>query len=227
MIDINNVFVCIAAPLLAASFCLGKKYFHPVFFMLTGMGVCLLSAYINTFIAALYQTTAFHAATEIAPVIEEVMNLLPLLFYLLIFEPEPEHIKPSILSIAVGFATFENICYLVQNGTTNFGFLLIRGFGTGAMHILCGAVIGYGLIYVWRRTWLKLAGTFGLLGYVSFSTESIICSSPTAAGYNTSPIFCPWSSSYWAFRPEKCYFPICIQANTDFLLGCREAALFL
>ena len=101
------------------------------------------------------------------------------------------------------------------------------GFGTGAMHILCGAVIGYGLIYVWRRTWLKLAGTFGLLGYVSFSTESIICSSPTAAGYNTSPIFCPWSSSYWAFRPEKCYFPICIQANTDFLLGCREAALFL
>lgn len=132
--------------------------------MLTGMGVCLLSAYINTFIAALYQTTAFHAATEIAPVIEEVMKLLPLLFYLLIFEPEPEHIKPSILSIAAGFATFENICYLVQNGTTNFGFLLIRGFGTGAMHILCGAVIGYGLIYVWRRTWLKLAGTFGLLG---------------------------------------------------------------
>ncbi len=164
MIDINNVFVCIAAPLLAASFCLGKKYFHPVFFMLTGMGVCLLSAYINTFIAALYQTTAFHAATEISPVIEEVMKLLPLLFYLLIFEPEPEHIKPSILSIAAGFATFENICYLVQNGTTNFGFLLIRGFGTGAMHILCGAVIGYGLIYVWRRTWLKLAGTFGLLG---------------------------------------------------------------
>ena len=217
MIDINNVFVCIAAPLLAASFCLGKKYFHPVFFMLTGMGVCLLSAYINTFIAALYQTTAFHAATEIAPVVEEVMKLLPLLFYLLIFEPEPEHIKPSILSIAAGFATFENICYLVQNGATNFGFLLIRGFGTGAMHILCGAVIGYGLIYVWRRT----------SGCVLFSMESIICSSPTAAGYSTSPIFCPWSSSYWAFRPEKCYFSICIQTNTDFLLSCRKTALFL
>lgn len=40
----------------------------------------------------------------------------------------------------------------------------MRGFGTGAMHILCGAIIGYGLVYVWQRTWLKFAGTFGLLG---------------------------------------------------------------
>ena len=32
------------------------------------------------------------------------------------------------------------------------------------MHIVCGAIIGYGLAYVWNRQWLKIAGTLGLLG---------------------------------------------------------------
>ncbi|MEG0988257.1 MAG: PrsW family intramembrane metalloprotease, partial [Clostridium sp.] len=36
-------------------------------------------------------------------------------------------------------------------------------FGTGAMHIICGVIVGYGLLYVWKRPWLKLAGTLGLL----------------------------------------------------------------
>lgn len=164
MTYIENIFVCIAAPLLVAALCMGKKYLRFFLFAFGGMGVCLLSAYINTFFAVVCGATALQATAEIAPVVEEVMKLLPLLFYLLVFEPEPEDIYPAILIVAAGFATFENICYLVQNGAGNLGFLLIRGFGTGAMHILCGAIIGHGLIYVWKRAWLKLAGTLGLLG---------------------------------------------------------------
>lgn len=164
MTYIENVFVCIAAPLLVTALCMGRRYLRFFLFAFAGMGVCLLSAYINTFFASIYGATALQATAEIAPVVEEVMKLLPLLFYLLVFEPEPEGIRPAILVVAAGFATFENICYLVQNGAENLGFLLIRGFSTGAMHILCGAVIGYGLIYVWKRAWLKLAGTLGLLG---------------------------------------------------------------
>lgn len=164
MTYMENIFVCIAAPLLVAALCMGKRYLRFFLFAFAGMGVCLLSAYINTFAAVLYQTDGFHAAAEIAPVVEEVMKLLPLLFYLMVFEPEPEDIRPAVLIIAAGFATFENICYLVQNGAEQLLFLLIRGFGTGAMHVLCGAVIGYGLVYVWQRTWLKFAGTLGLLG---------------------------------------------------------------
>lgn len=95
---------------------------------------------------------------------EEAAKLLPLLFYLLVFEPEPEKIRPAVLTVAAGFATFENICYLIQHGAENLSFLLIRGFGTGAMHILCGAIVGCGLLYVWRQGWLKAAGTCGLLG---------------------------------------------------------------
>ncbi len=163
MTYIENVFVCIAAPLLLAFLCMGKKYFRFFLFSLAGMGACLLSAYINTFFTIYYNTNAFYASVEIAPVVEETIKLLPLLFYLFVFEPDTKEIKMAILIVSVGFATFENICYLIQNGADNFMFLFFRGFGTGAMHVINGAIIGYGMIYVWPRNWLKLAGTLGLL----------------------------------------------------------------
>ena len=65
---------------------------------------------------------------------------------------------------ARAFATFENVCYLIQNGADRFSFIFFRGFGTGAMHVLCGLIVGGGLAYTWQRTWLKIAGTCGLLG---------------------------------------------------------------
>lgn len=164
MTYIENVFVCIAAPLVIATICMGKKYLWFFLFCFAGMGTCLLSAYINTFFAAIYGANSFNATAEIAPVVEEILKLLPLLFYLLVFEPELGQIKAAVLTIAAGFATFENVCYLIQNGAERLGFLLIRGFGTGAMHIVCGAMVGWGLTYVWKRNWLKVAGTCGLLG---------------------------------------------------------------
>ena len=163
MTYIENVFVCVAAPLLVAALSMGKKHLRFFLFAFAGMGACLLSAYVNTFFATLYGASAFNATAEIAPMVEEVM-MLPLLFYLLVFEPEREYIKSAVLTIAAGFATFENICYLIQHGAGELGFLLIRGFGTGAMHIACGAIIGSGMLYVWRRGWLTAAGTCGLLG---------------------------------------------------------------
>ena len=153
-----------ASPLLIAALCMGKRQTKFFLFCLAGMGACLLSAYINTFFAALYGADNLAATAEIAPVVEEVMKLLPLLFYLLIFEPKTEQIKISAVITALSFATFENICYLIQNGAGHFSFIFFRGIGTGAMHVICGAIVGGGLAYVWQRTWLKIAGTCGLLG---------------------------------------------------------------
>ena len=164
MTYIENIFVCIAAPLLVAAFCMGRRYLRFFLFAFAGMGACLIASYLNIFFAALYGATAFNATAEIAPVVEEVTKLLPLLFYLLVFEPAAEKILPAVITLAASFATFENICYLIEHGAERVGFLLIRGFGTGAMHIVCGAIVGFGLVYVWQRGWLRLAGTCGLLG---------------------------------------------------------------
>ena len=164
MTYIENIFICMASPLLIAALCMGKRQTKFFLFCLAGIGACLLSAYINTFLAALYGADTFGATAEIAPVVEEVMKLLPLLFYLLVFEPKAEQIKIAAVITALSFATFENVCYLIQNGAGHFSFIFFRGIGTGAMHVICGAIVGGGLAYVWRRTWLKIAGTCGLLG---------------------------------------------------------------
>ena len=140
MTYIENVLICMASPLLIAALCMGKRQTKFFLFCFAGMGACLLSAYINTFLTAIYEADAFAATSEIAPVVEEVMI------------------------VALSFATFENVCYLIQNGAEHFSFIFFRGIGTGAMHVICGAIVGGGLVYVWRRTWLKIAGTCGLLG---------------------------------------------------------------
>lgn len=164
MTYIENVFACIAAPLLIAALCAGRANARYFVFALAGMLACLLSAYVNTFFAVLLDASALGATAEIAPVVEEIMKLLPLLFYLLVFEPEGDKIRAAILVTAVGFATFENACFLIENGADDLGFLLIRGFGTGAMHIVCGVIVGYGMVYIWPRGALRAAGTCALLG---------------------------------------------------------------
>ena len=164
MTYIENIFICMASPLLVAALCMGRRQLRLFLFCFAGMLVCLLSAYINTFLASVYQADALAATVEIAPVVEEIMKLLPLVFYLLVFEPEPDRLKSAAVTVALSFATFENVCYLIQNGAGRFSFIFFRGFGTGAMHVLCGMIVGRGLAYAWQRTWLKIAGTCGLLG---------------------------------------------------------------
>lgn len=61
-----------------------------------------------------HQCSAVTTAIEIAPVCEEILKLLPLLLYFLIFEPDSHKLTPAAIGIAVGFATFENVCYLTE-----------------------------------------------------------------------------------------------------------------
>ena len=160
---IENIFICITAPLLIAVFCLHGSRRRMLLFLLAGMMACLLSSYISTFLAVVKGADNIAASVEIAPMVEETMKLFPVLFYLLIFEPAREEIAGSILMIAIGFATFENICFLTANGAAEFSQLLIRGFGTGAAHVVCGIITAMGLLYLWERLWLRIAGTVGLL----------------------------------------------------------------
>ena len=106
------------------------------------------------------------ASHEISPAVEEIMKSLPMLFYLLIFDPERKNAISGTLRLAVGFATFENVCFLTSYGTTDLPRLLIRGFGTGAMHVVCGMVVAIGLFFLWDRIWLRAVGAFALLCFV-------------------------------------------------------------
>lgn len=163
MTYIENVLVCIAAPLFITMLCVGRKYRASFVFCFAGMLVCLLSAYLNTFFTIIYQADTMNAATQIAPVVEEIMKLLPLLFFLIVFEPDLQRFRLEAMLVAASFATFENICYLAENGAGQMLFLLIRGFGTGAMHVVCGSAYSEGLRFVWHDRLLRSVCIPGLL----------------------------------------------------------------
>ena len=73
---IENIYICLAAPLIIAIICLRRTSSRRVsLFLLTGMTVCLLSSYISSFLSAVYHADSTAAIAEIAPVVEEVMKL--------------------------------------------------------------------------------------------------------------------------------------------------------
>jgi RsiW-degrading membrane proteinase PrsW (M82 family) len=106
---------------------------------------------------------AVHTAVEIAPTVEEVAKLLPLLFYFAVFGANAEDMDLAFVMVAVGFATMKSAFYLGDAGLSDPGTLLIRGLGTSMMYVACGVVVGYGLTRAWRHPRLRAAGTFGLL----------------------------------------------------------------
>ncbi len=172
MNSIENVYICLAAPILLALLFLRRDWRRILLFFLAGMTVCLLSAYISTFLAASLGADLNTAAYEISPMVEEIMKLLPILFYLMVFEPKREHALGGILMVAVGFATFENACYLSSYGVDELLELVVRGFGTGAMHVVCGVFTAIGLLFLWDRLWLRAVGTLSLLS-VSITFHAI------------------------------------------------------
>lgn len=169
---IENIYVCLAAPFLIATLCMGKSHRRIMELILGGMTACLLSSYISTFFAAAQHADLVVASISITPIVEEMMKFLPVLFYLVVFEPERDKAVGAMLLISIGFATFENACYLTQNGAEKLSFLVIRGFGAGTMHVVCGMIIAIGLLYLWDKYWIRAVGLFSLLG-VTITYHSI------------------------------------------------------
>ena len=100
MTSIENTYICLAVPLLLAIMCLRHDGRRSLLFVVAGMTACLLSAYVSTFIAGITGTDLLTASYEISPVVEEIMKSLPLLFYLIVFEPERQYAISGTLMIA-------------------------------------------------------------------------------------------------------------------------------
>lgn len=163
MINIENVLICILIPLLIGLFCIKKHQRFILVFLVIGNVTCFLSAYVNSFFMSYYNVSFELASIEISPVVEEVMKFLPFLYYVLIHSPSKAKVQNAYIFIGLGFASFENICWLISNGSENLLAVFLRGFSAGAMHVVGAALISYGLLYVWDRTYTKIAGIAGLM----------------------------------------------------------------
>ncbi len=145
MIYLENILIVLSAPFIIGLFLLKGETNQFIGFFLIGLITSFLSSYVNSFVALLFGMDPMEAVVKITPMIEELLKNIPLVFYMFIFMPKPENIFKLSVAIGIGFATFENCCYVVNNGADSFYFVLIRGFSAGIMHILCAVLLGFAL----------------------------------------------------------------------------------
>ena len=163
MIYSENILICIALPLIIAIIFTRSDTRRFIASFVAGMAVCLLSAYLSGFFNYLTKVGAEDMAVFYAPVVEEIMKLLPLLFYVFVFEPKPGKLFTAAIGLGLGFATFENCCYILSSGASDVTYIMIRGLAVGVMHLVCALVLVMGLNTAIFFKVLSLPVCFGAL----------------------------------------------------------------
>ena len=185
MIYSENILLCIVIPLLLTLLYTHGGTRRSMAAFILGMFICLLSSYISGYLTLLAGMDLKESAVYISPTTEEIMKLLPLLFYLVVFRPEEMSLTTFAISMGAGFATFENCCYLLATGSQSLTFTLVRGLAVGVMHIVCMLAMSLSLIMVRRYRVFTLATVVGCLSLsvVFHALYNLLVSVPGTSTY--------------------------------------------
>ena len=165
MIEIENFFFCLLAPILPALvFLKGEARRFNLFFVF-GMTAAISAGFLNPLLFELFKSQDNSGAIYVAPISEELLKALPILIYILTAKPKHDSIITSSIAVGIGFATLENFVYIAGVGNTSLYFLLLRGFSAGIMHTICTIVLGYGMSRI-RDKRTDPVYIFGLLSIV-------------------------------------------------------------
>lgn len=158
------IFICFAVPLaLMLPFLKGQSRLL-ILFMLIGAFTAVSSAEINGVLQSVLGLSALDTSLRVAPVTEECMKALPILFYALLFTDEQKTVLSLAMAMGIGFAILENTHYLINSfESINLLWALVRGVSCSLAHGLCTFLVGCGILYVRKEKRLFFAGTFGLL----------------------------------------------------------------
>ena len=163
MIYAENILLCIAVPLIISLLFIQGEVRRYVSAFLLGMGVCLIAAYISGFLSLATGMRENDTAIFLSPVVEELMKLMPLLFFLVLFSPEDRTLTMLAVAIGAGFATFENCCYILTSGAESLTYILIRGLAVGVMHIVSIFALSIWLIVAKRLQVFSFPAVLGSL----------------------------------------------------------------
>ena len=157
------LFVSISVPIMLMALLVEKKSRLPIIFILVGIFVSVFASEVNGLLAGVLSLDMYSITTIVTPVTEELLKMLPVLYYALIISDKKETLFTASMATGIGFAILENAFYLLNY--PNFVMLsaVIRAFGAGLMHGMCTLLVGVGISFVKRRNKLFAVGTFGLL----------------------------------------------------------------
>lgn len=163
MIEIGHIFIAIASPIFVCCFLTGKEARRHLIPLLAGFVAALLAGNINSFFAVLFQMTEREAVLNLTPILEELLKMLPVLFFAEAFAQSRKEIINVAVEIGLGFAIFENCSYLVTYGAESLAFSVVRGLATGVLHPLCTLIAGVGICFIYMRRKVAIISCFGFL----------------------------------------------------------------
>ncbi len=203
MIYSENILLCISIPLLLTLLYVRGSARRSLAGFLIGMAICLLSSYISGFLTLLTRMELRESAVYISPTTEEIMKLLPLLFYMAVFRPGEMTLTTFAISLGAGFATFENCCYLLSAGSESLGFTLVRGLAVGVMHIVCMLAMSLSIIMVRRYRAFSFSTVVGCLSlsvvfHALYNLLVSVSGIPATVGYGL-PLLAA-AFFYWPYR---------------------------
>ena len=141
-----------------------KKLRRLVVFMITGIFSCLFVSKLNNILLGVFQNDIFFVTTTVTPITEEIVKMLPILFFAIMVSDERSTLIPISYAVGVGFALLENVVILTQNvENVTILWALVRGFGSGLVHGICTVMVGWGISYIKKRRKFFYCGTFALL----------------------------------------------------------------
>ena len=154
------LFICVAAPVLLMLLPIEKKSRSVILFMLAGMFSCLLVSEINGLLFRISDVTRFYFTTNVSPITEEIIKILPILYFAFLFSKDRDELITASFSVGVGFAVLENLIILTQNyNSVNIAFAISRVFSSGLMHCICTMFVGYFISYAKNNRKTFLIGT--------------------------------------------------------------------
>lgn len=157
------LFISIFIPILFMALLVEKKARLPIIFVLIGMFVSVFSAQLTGLIYRLAQMSRYEVTVIAAPIVEELLKALPVLYYALVISDKRERLFTASMATGIGFAVLENMFYLLSSSNFTVLDAVIRAFGTGLMHGMCTLLVGVGIAFVRKRHKIFTAGTFALL----------------------------------------------------------------
>lgn len=132
MVEIEHIFIALASPLFVFCFVMEKEERRHLLALLAGFGAALLAGYINSYFAVLFQMTGSEAVQNLTPIVEELLKMLPVLFFAEAFAQNRKQIITVAIEIGLGFAVLENCSYLVTYGSESLLFPLSAAWQPGS-----------------------------------------------------------------------------------------------
>ena len=146
------IMICMTVPLLLLMTMLDNKSRLLLGFVLCGMVLAVCAYEINSLVCYSFQLSGPELSITAAPVIEEILKALPVLFFAVLVSDERKQILQLAMAVGIGFAILENAFLLLTYvDEVDIGWAIARGISTSLSHGICTLTVGCGIIFVRKQ----------------------------------------------------------------------------